>query len=125
MSKSQGNTVSPAQIIDSMGADILRLWVVSVDYTEDHRIGTEILKYQEDVYRRLRNTLRYLLGALEGYTIDERIDSKDMPNLEQWVLHRLAELDASLRKSAENFDFMSFYAELHNFCAIDLSRILL
>lgn len=121
MSKSQGNTVAPAQVIDSMGADILRLWVVSVDYTEDHRIGTEILKYQEDVYRRLRNTLRYLLGALEGFTPDERLETKDMPNLEHWVLHRLAELDVALRKSAENFDFMNFYAELHNFCAVDLS----
>jgi len=121
MSKSQGNTVAPAQIIDSMGADILRLWVVSVDYTEDHRIGVEILKYQEDVYRRLRNTLRYLLGALEGFSPEEHIDSKDMPNLEQWVLHRLSEIDTALRRSAENFDFMNFYAELHNFCAVDLS----
>lgn len=121
MSKSQGNTVAPAKIIDSMGADILRLWVVSVDYTEDHRIGAEILKYQEDVYRRLRNTLRYLLGALEGFTLEERVDLQDMPNLEQWVLHRLSNIDAALRKSAENFDFMNFYAELHNFCAIDLS----
>lgn len=121
MSKSQGNTVAPAKIIDSMGADILRLWVVSVDYTEDHRIGAEILKYQEDVYRRLRNTLRYLLGALEGFTLEERVDLQDMPNLEQWVLHRLSNIDAALRKSAENFEFMNFYAELHNFCAIDLS----
>lgn len=121
MSKSQGNTIAPTQVIDAMGADILRLWVVSVDYTEDHRIGTEILKYQEDVYRRLRNTLRYLLGSLEGFTPTERVDAKDMPNLEQWVLHRLAELDISLRKSAETFDFMNFYADLHNFCAVDLS----
>ena len=121
MSKSQGNTVAPAKIIDSMGADILRLWVVSVDYTEDHRIGAEILKYQEDVYRRLRNTLRYLLGALEGFSPEERIDLQDMPNLEQWVLHRLSVIDVALRESAQNFDFMNFYAELHNFCAIDLS----
>ena len=68
MSKSQGNTVAPTTVINSLGADILRLWVVSVDYTEDHRIGNEILKYQEDIYRRFRNTLRYLLGALEGFT---------------------------------------------------------
>lgn len=121
MSKSLGNTISPSQIIDSMGADILRLWVVSVDYTEDHRIGTEILKYQEDVYRRLRNTLRYLLGALEGFSEEERVDYENMPSLERWILHRLKELDLALRKSAENFDFMSFYADLHNFCALDLS----
>jgi isoleucyl-tRNA synthetase len=121
MSKSQGNIVAPAQIIDSMSADILRLWVVSVDSSEDMRIGPGILKYQEDVYRRFRNTLRYLLGALDGFTDSERVDVKDMPSLEQGILHRLTEMDAILRKCAEGFDFMTFYAELHSFCAIDLS----
>ncbi|MCE3230359.1 MAG: ileS [Alphaproteobacteria bacterium] len=121
MSKSEGNALAPATITDAMGADILRLWAVSVDYTEDMRIGPEILKYQEDIYRRLRNTLRYLLGALDGFTDGERVPLKDMPKLEQWVLHRLSELDKSLRKSAETFDFMGFYSELHNFCAVDLS----
>lgn len=121
MSKSEGNALAPATIIHAMGADILRLWVVSVDYTEDMRIGPEILKYQEDIYRRLRNTLRYLLGALDGFTDAERVDIKDMPKLEQWVLHRLCDLDKSLRKSAEKFDFMDFYSELHNFCVVDLS----
>jgi isoleucyl-tRNA synthetase len=121
MSKSEGNALAPATIIDAIGADILRLWVVSVDYTEDMRIGPEILKYQEDIYRRLRNTLRYLLGALEGFSDAERVHVKDMPKLEQWALHRLFDLDKSLRKSAETFDFMAFYSELHNFCAVDLS----
>jgi len=121
MSKSQGNIVAPSQVIDSVGADILRLWVVSVDSSEDMRIGPGILKYQEDVYRRFRNTLRYLLGALDGFTDSERVDAKDMPPLEQGILHRLTEMDAILRKCAENFDFMTFYAELHSFCAIDLS----
>ena len=121
MSKSQGNAISPSSIIDSLGADILRLWVVSVDYTEDHRIGKEILKYQEDVYRRLRNTLRYVIGALEGFTEVERVDVADMPPLERWVLHRLAEMDAALRECAKTYDFMNFYANLHGFCAVDLS----
>lgn len=121
MSKSEGNALAPAHIIDAIGADILRLWVVSVDYTEDMRIGPEILKYQEDIYRRLRNTLRYLLGALDGFTEAEHVTVKDMPKLEQWVLHRLFELDASLRKSTESFDFMGFYSELHHFCTVDLS----
>jgi isoleucyl-tRNA synthetase len=121
MSKSQGNIVAPSQIIDSMGADILRLWVVSVDSSEDMRIGPGILKYQEDVYRRFRNTIRYLLGALDGFTDSERVEAKDMPSLEQGILHRLTEMDAILRKCAQSFDFMTFYAELHSFCAIDLS----
>jgi isoleucyl-tRNA synthetase len=123
MSKSEGNALAPASITDSLGADILRLWVVSVDYTEDMRIGPEILKYQEDIYRRFRNTLRYLLGALDGFSDAERLPLNDMPNLEQWVLHRLTELDQALRKSAENFDFMNFYATLHTFCAVDLSAL--
>jgi len=121
MSKSEGNALAPITIINSLGADILRLWVVSVDYTEDMRIGPEILKYQEDIYRRLRNTLRYLLGALDGFTDGEHIDFKEMPSLEQWVLHRLSELNTQMQKSAETYDFMSFYASLHNFCAVDLS----
>jgi isoleucyl-tRNA synthetase len=121
MSKSEGNALAPATIIDAIGADILRLWVVSVDYTEDMRIGPEILKYQEDIYRRLRNTLRYLLGALDGFTPAEHLAVDEMPKLEQWVLHRLAEMDVALHKSAQKFDFMNFYANLHTFCAIDLS----
>lgn len=121
MSKSEGNALSPTSITDSMGADILRLWVVSVDYTEDMCIGPAILKYQEDIYRRLRNTLRYLLGALDGFSDSEIVHHDEMPKLEQWVLHRLSELDNDLRKSAEYFDFMNFYNNLHTFCAVDLS----
>ncbi len=121
MSKSLGNIVSPQQVSSQSGADILRLWVVASDYSEDLRIGPEILKYQADVYRRLRNTLRYLLGALAGYSDKERIEPAQMPELERFVLHRLAELDALVRKSAEEFDFHTMFTALHNFCAVDLS----
>src|SRR6185312_6352162 len=103
------------------GADILRLWVVASDYTEDQRIGPEILKYQADAYRRLRNTLRYLLGNLAGFAEKERIPVEAMPELERWVLHRLAELDALVRRSAEAYDFHTMFTALHNFCAVDLS----
>lgn len=121
MSKSQGNVVAPESVIDTLGADILRLWIVSADYSEDMRIGPEILKQQEDIYRRFRNTLRYLLGALDGYDTKEIVPYSDMPSLEKWVLNRLYVLNQELHNAIENYEFMNFYAQLHTFCAIDLS----
>ncbi len=121
MSKSLGNVVAPQEVVSQSGADILRLWVVASDYSEDLRIGPEILKYQADVYRRLRNTLRYLLGALAGFTEAERVDAAAMPELERFILHRLSELDALVRKTAEEFDFHTMFTALHNFSAVDLS----
>jgi isoleucyl-tRNA synthetase len=121
MSKSLGNFIAPQEIVDKSGADILRLWVVSTDYTEDQRIGPEILKYQADAYRRLRNTLRYLLGNLAGFAETECVASAVMPELERFVLHRLAELDALVRRTAEAYDFHAMFTALHNFCAVDLS----
>jgi isoleucyl-tRNA synthetase len=121
MSKSLGNVIPPQQIMQQSGADILRLWVVGSDYTEDVRIGPEILKRHSDAYRRLRNTLRYLLGALDGYTADEAVGIEAMPELDRWVLHRLAELDNLVRRSVEAFDFHGMFAALHGFCASDLS----
>ena len=121
MSKSQGNGVEPAQVIESMGADMLRLWVASSDYTDDVRIGKEILKHHEDVYRRFRNTLRYLLGGLAGYDPKNEVAYDKLPNLEQWVLHRLKDLEKSHQKLFKTYDFADFYSELHSFCAMDLS----
>ena len=121
MSKSLGNITAPQAVCDQYGADILRLWVVGTDYTEDQRIGPEILKHQAEAYRRLRNTLRYLLGSLDGYSSDEAVAHADMPELDRWVLHRLAELDAVLRRAVDDYDFHTIATELHNFCAVDLS----
>ncbi|MDR3435895.1 isoleucine--tRNA ligase [Telmatospirillum sp.] len=121
MSKSLGNVVSPQEVVAQYGADILRLWVVSSDYAEDLRIGPEIIKTQVDIYRRLRNTLRYLLGAIDGFTDAERVEASDMPPLERWVLHRLTEMDGLVRRACDDYQFHSLFAELHNFCAIDLS----
>ena len=121
MSKSLGNTVAPQDVVAQSGADILRLWVVASDYTEDLRIGPEILKYQADAYRRLRNTLRYLLGNLAGFSAGERVAHDAMPELERYVLHRLAELDAVVRGAAAAYDFHGMFTALHNFCAVDLS----
>ncbi|MBX9633809.1 MAG: class I tRNA ligase family protein, partial [Magnetospirillum sp.] len=121
MSKSLGNVVSPQDVVSTSGADILRLWVTSTDYTEDLRVGPQVLKTQVDVYRRLRNTLRYLLGALDGFTAAEALPAAEMPELERWVLHRVTEMDAGLRQACASFEFHSWFAELHNFCGIDLS----
>jgi isoleucyl-tRNA synthetase len=121
MSKSLGNVVAPQDIMQQSGADILRLWVVGSDYSDDLRIGPEILKHQSDVYRRLRNTLRYLVGALDGFEPTEVVGPDMMPELERWVLHRLAELDGLVRRAVEDFDFHGMFTALHQFCAADLS----
>jgi isoleucyl-tRNA synthetase len=121
MSKSLGNIISPDEVVKSHGADILRLWVVGSDYSEDLRIGPEILKSHSDIYRRLRNTLRFVLGNLDGFNEDERLDITKMPELDRWVLHRLWEMDKLLRQACNEFHFHTVFAELHTFCAIDLS----
>ncbi len=121
MSKSQGNVVAPEKIADTLGVEILRLWVVSCDYSDDLRIGPEILKHQEDIYRRFRNTLRYLLGALHGFVPEERIPHQEMPELEGWILHRLYQLNALFKESVQTYNFQSFYSALHHFCSADLS----
>jgi isoleucyl-tRNA synthetase len=121
MSKSLGNVTAPQEVADKYGADILRLWAMMSDTTEDLRIGPEILKQQAELYRRLRNTLRWLLGSLDGFTENERVAEADMPALERWVLHRLTELDRRIRAAVESYDWTGVYPELHNFCAGDLS----
>ncbi|MEL7218106.1 MAG: class I tRNA ligase family protein, partial [Pseudomonadota bacterium] len=120
MSKSLGNTIDPLKIMEQTGADIIRLWALSVDFTEDHRIGDEILKGVGDQYRRLRNTFRYLLGALDGY-IGDMSDAGEIPELELYVLSLLSELDGKLRKAAEEYDFNTYTRLLVDFCNEDLS----
>ena len=121
MSKSLGNIVAPQEVVDVHGADILRLWVLGSDYSEDLRIGPDILKQHADLYRRIRNTLRYLLSNLNGFGEDERVELDAMPELEKWVLHRLSELDRGLRRACADLTFHPFFADLHHFCAVDLS----
>jgi isoleucyl-tRNA synthetase len=121
MSKSLGNTVDPIKVMETNGADIIRLWALSVDYTEDHRIGDEILKGVADQYRKIRNTFRYLLGALEGFEEAERVPVSEMPELERYVLALLAGLDAKLRHAALDYDFNTYTREIADFCNEDLS----
>jgi isoleucyl-tRNA synthetase len=119
MSKSLGNVVAPGEVLEKYGADILRLWVMSSDTAEDMRIGSEILKQQAELYRRLRNTLRWVLGSLEGFDETER--TEDLPELERFVLHRLVELDVLIRDAVASHDWTGVYPAVHNFCAADLS----
>jgi isoleucyl-tRNA synthetase len=121
MSKSVGNTVDPLKVMETNGADIIRLWALSVDFTEDHRIGDEILKGVADQYRKLRNTFRYMLGALEGFSDDEKVDVAAMPELERYMLHLLADLDAKLKVAVNDYDFNSYTRLLSDFANNDLS----
>jgi isoleucyl-tRNA synthetase len=121
MSKSLGNTVAPQEVIRQHGADILRLWVAQTDTAVDQRIGPEILKGTADSYRRLRNTLRFLLGALDGFDEAERIAPAAMPELDAWVLHRLTELDAEVLKGYAAYDFQRVFQTLFQFATVDLS----
>ena len=132
MSKSLGNGIEVQDLLKRYGADIVRLWVVSGDFTEDIRISDEIMSRQADAYRRLRNTLRFLLGNLDSLDADESLRAglamgtdelfvQNLPELERWVLHRLAELDALVRECNDAFDFDRLYNALHGFCAVELS----
>jgi isoleucyl-tRNA synthetase len=123
MSKSLGNTVAPQQVIDEYGADILRLWVALSDYTTDLRIGKEILKGVADSYRRLRNTLRFVLGNLKDFSDAERLPYDQMPELERWVLHRVAEIDAEVKAGYKAYDFQGVFQKIFAFATTDLSAI--
>jgi isoleucyl-tRNA synthetase len=121
MSKSLGNVTAPQEVLDRYGADILRLWVMNSDIHNDLRIGPDILKQQADLYRRLRNTLRWLLGSLHGFDEAERVDIDAMPELERYVLHKLAMLDDAVRAGVETHDWTGVYPAVHGFCNNDLS----
>ncbi|MCR9078623.1 MAG: isoleucine--tRNA ligase [Hyphomonadaceae bacterium] len=123
MSKRDGNVIDPNDFGNQYGIEILRLWTATSDYTEDLRISDEIIKGAVENYRRLRNTMRYLLGALHGFTPDEAVLPVEMPSLETWVLHRLAELDETVRKAYDEHDFKRVMTALLNFCSVDLSAV--
>jgi isoleucyl-tRNA synthetase len=121
MSKSLGNVVAPQDVIKQSGADILRMWVCASDYADDLRIGPEILKTTADTYRRLRNTLRFMLGSLAHFTEEDRVKPAKMPELERLMLHRLADLDALVRQAYADFDYKRIFAALNSFMTVDLS----
>jgi isoleucyl-tRNA synthetase len=123
MSKSLGNAIDPLTIVKESGAEIIRLWVAMVDYVEDQRIGKTILQTVSDSYRKLRNTLRYLLGALAGFSEAERLPLEQMPPLERWILHRLWVLDGEVRTAYEGYRFSEVWRLLTDFAQSDLSSL--
>ena len=121
MSKSLGNQTFPLVIIKQSGADILRLWVASVDYTDDQRIGPEVLKSVSDNYRKLRNTLRWMIGTLAHYSPDDAVGFSTMADLDRLMLHRLAELGDEIQAAYAAFDYARVIAALSAFMNADLS----
>lgn len=126
MSKSLGNIVSPKEVIDKYGAEILRLWVAASDYKDDIRISHEILKQLSDAYRRIRNTSRFILGNLGDFDPAlDRVAYKDMMEMDQWALHRLQGLIKKIQRAYEDFEFHVIYHALYNFCTLDMSALYL
>ena len=123
MSKSLGNVVAPQEIVSRHGAEILRLWVASSDYSDDLRIGPDIINGLVDSYRKLRNTFRYLLGNLAEFDEAERLAHEQMPELERWIHHRLYQLDRQVRQCVADYDFRALYGALQNFCVLELSAL--
>ena len=126
MSKSAGNIVAPQEVIDKFGAEVLRLWVASIDYRDDQRISQEILSHLSEAYRRIRNTSRYLLGNLADYEpARDRVADKDLLEIDRWALHRLQKLIQRIRKAYDDLEFHIVFHSIHNFCAVDMSAFYL
>ncbi|MCP4927692.1 MAG: isoleucine--tRNA ligase, partial [Gammaproteobacteria bacterium] len=121
MSKSLGNTISPQQVVNNLGADILRLWVAATDYSGEMSASDEILKRMADSYRRMRNTARYLLGNLHGFDpATDILPVEELVDLDCWAIQRAAELQTSILAAYEEYAFHRVYQELHNFCIVDM-----
>jgi isoleucyl-tRNA synthetase len=123
MSKSAGNVTAPQDVMDKSGADILRLWVAASDYSDDLRIGPEILKTFSETYRKMRNTIRWMLGALSHFREEDRVALADMPELEKLMLHRLAEIDPEVRAAYATYDYRKVVYALAQFLNTDLSAL--
>lgn len=126
MSKSVGNVVAPQDIIDKYGADVMRLWISSVDYQGDVRLSDKIVKSMSDVYRKIRNTFRYLLGNLYDFNpAKDSVAYEDMEELDKWALLRMEQVKRTVLKAYENYEFHVMYHAVHNFCTVDLSSVYL
>ena len=126
MSKSLGNTIVPKDIIEKYGADILRLWVSSVDYREDVRISENILQQMSDAYRRIRNTARFLMGNLNDFDYaTEKVDYNDMFEIDKWAMHKLEELKEKTTEYYDKYEFYNLFQEITYFCSIEMSSFYL
>ncbi len=123
MSKSAGNTISPLELINKFGGDILRLWVASEDYKNDVKIGFDLLQQVSDSYRKIRNTFKFLIGNLSDFTEKDRVEYDSLADIDKWLLHSLYRLSGQVMKAYDNFDFHLVYRRLLNFCAVELSSI--
>lgn len=126
MSKSEGNVISPFDIINEFGADILRLWCVSADYTTDMRISKDIIKQLTEIYRKIRNTARFLLGNLYDFNPKtDKVGYENLKEIDKWALQRLYKLIEKVTKAYEEYDYNQVYHLVHNFCVIDMSNLYL
>lgn len=126
MSKSLGNVILPSKVMKQLGADILRLWVASVDYQADVRISDDILKQTSEAYRKIRNTFRFLLANLEDFNPEtDRVADENLEEVDRYMVHRLQELVKDVRESYERYEFSPIFHQIHNFCAVDLSSFYL
>ena len=121
MSKSIGNVISPDEIINKYGADILRIWVVASDYSEDLKIDNQIINYQIDSYRKIRNTIRFLLGNLNNFSINDAVQLEQMPDLEKYILNKVSQMNTELKSLVQKHDYHGIFVKLLNFCTLDLS----
>jgi isoleucyl-tRNA synthetase len=123
MSKSMGNVIPPQKIIDQFGADILRMWVSSEDYRNDVRIGMVMMNQVADSYRRIRNTLKYVIGNIADFDAKDAVPYDELTDIDKWILHKLYFLSESVIKHYEKFEFHLVYRKILNFCAVELSSI--
>ena len=121
MSKSIGNVISPDEIINKYGADILRIWVVASDYSEDLKIDNQIINYQIDSYRKIRNTIRFLLGNLNNFSVNDAVELEQMPDLEKYILNKISQMNSELKSLVQKHDYHGIFVKLLNFCTLDLS----
>ena len=125
MSKSLGNVVSPIKVMNTLGADVMRLWVAAADYRGEMSVSDEILKRVSDAYRRIRNTARFLLGNLDGFTRDDLLSPEQMLPLDRWAVDRAAELQEQVKQAYDDYLFLQVYQKVHNFCAFEMGAFYL